>query len=82
MILRTNTINIPADWTLRPHFHIWPPQQHEAFLRILAHLVYFRTKQRHQPTPMEYADFMRRARWKAHHMPHRLKRVGNYLNVL
>ena len=63
MILRTNTINIPAEWTLRPHFHIWPPQRHGAILWILAHLVHFHTKQR-QPTPMECADFMRRARWK------------------
>jgi len=62
MILRTKLHHIPDDWPLRPHFHTWPPQRHGAVLRILAHLVYFRTQQRLQPTLQVYVDFMRRAR--------------------
>jgi hypothetical protein len=77
-----NKLQVPAEWPLRPHFHTWPPQRHGAILRILAHLVYYRTQHCHQQTLADYADFMRRARWKAYWLSHRLKRVGNYLTVL
>jgi len=81
IILRTNNLQVPAEWPLKPQFHTWPPQRHAANLGILAHLVYYRTQHCHQPTLADFADFMRRARWKAYRLPHRLKRVGNYLTV-
>ena len=60
--LRTNKLQVPAEWPLWSHFHIWPPQRHGAILWILAHLVHHRTQHCHQPTLADYADFMRRAR--------------------
>ena len=80
--LRTTITQIPAPWPLWPHFQIWPPQRYGAILWIIAHLVYYRTQRRHQLTLADYADFLRRARWKAYLLPHRPKRVGNYLTLL
>jgi hypothetical protein len=51
-------------------------------LWILAIIVYFRVQHPDQPTLLDYADFMRWARWKAHSLPQRLKKVGNYLAVV
>jgi len=34
-----------------------------------------------QLTLLVYADFLGRARWKAHYLPQRLIRVGNCLTV-
>jgi hypothetical protein len=31
---------------------------------------------------MDYADFLRRARWKAYNDNHRLAKIGTYLDVL
>jgi len=61
IILRTNELQVPAEWPLRPHFHTWPPQQHGTILWILAHLVYYRTQHCQQPTLADYADFMHQA---------------------
>jgi hypothetical protein len=71
-ILRINACYIPHDWLLRPHFHIWPRKRHEAVLRMLAFFVFFLVQHSDQPTLLDYADFMRRARWKAHSFPQRL----------
>ena len=79
--LHTNKIQVPAEGPLKPHFHTWPAQPHWAIPWILAHLVYYRNQHCHQPTLADFADFMRRARWKAYRLPHPLKRVGNYLTV-
>jgi len=48
---------------------------------MLAYFVYFRVQHADQPTLLDYADFMRRARWKAYSLPQRLQSVGNYLSV-
>jgi hypothetical protein len=48
---------------------------------MLAFFVFFRVQHSDQPTLLDYADYMRGARWKAHSLPQRLKRVGNYLTV-
>jgi hypothetical protein len=81
-ILRINACYVSDDWPLRPQFNLWPRQRHGAALWILAFFVYFRVQHPDQPTLLDYADFMRRARWKAHYLPQRLKKVGNYLTVL
>jgi hypothetical protein len=39
-------------------------------------------QEHNQSTLQDYVDFLRRARWKAHRLPQRQKRFGNYLNVL
>jgi len=49
---------------------------------MLAYFVYFRVQHADQRTLLDYADFMRRARWKAYSLPQRLQRIGNYLAVL
>jgi hypothetical protein len=49
---------------------------------MLAFFVFFRVQHSDQPTLLDYADYMRRKRWKAHSLPQRLKRVGNYLRVV
>jgi hypothetical protein len=81
VILRINACYIPDDWPLRPHFHIWPRQRHEAILWMVAFFVFFRVQHSDQATLSDYADFMRRARWKAHSLPQRIRRIGNYLTA-
>jgi len=81
-ILRMDPKYILPEWTVRPIFHIWPPQRHRAILWILAHTVYYRTQNWHRVSNIAYADFMRRARWKAYEMARRREKVGNYLEIL
>ena len=81
-ILHVNACYVSNDWSLRPHFILWPRQRHGAKLWILALFVYFRVQHPDQPTFLDYADFMQLARWKAHSLPQRLKNVGNCLTVL
>ena len=81
-ILRMNTCCVSDDWPFRPQFNLWPPQRHSAVVWILAFFVYFRVQHPDQPNLLNYADFMRRARWKAHSLPQRRMKVGNYLTVL
>jgi len=81
-MLRTNHSCIPDDWPLRPCFSFWPPQTHGVLLCVLAYFVYYRVQYSTTPTLQDFADFMRRARWKAHPLPQRCKRVGDYLTVL
>jgi hypothetical protein len=57
-----------------------PSQRHGAALWILA--FYFRVQHPNQHTLLEYADFTRRAHWKAQSLLQRPKKVGNYLAVL
>ena len=82
VILRSNAYHISNDWPLRPQFKFAPRQRHGAVLWMLAYFVYFRLQHADQPTLLDYADFMRRARWKAYSLPQRLQRIGNYLAVL
>ena len=81
-ILRSDAYHISDDWPLRPQFNLWPRQRHGAVLWILAFFVYFRVQHADQPTLLDYADFTRRARWKAHSLQQHLQRVENYLSVL
>ena len=81
IILRTNPLYISPEWTMRPQFHFWPPQRQGAILWVVAHLVYFRKQQR-RFSPIDYADYMRRARWKAYRRPQHREKVGRYLDIL
>ena len=65
-MLRTHPYLIPDDWPLRPGFSLWPPQRHGAVLWVLAYFVYYTVQYPATPTLQDFADFMRRARWKAH----------------
>jgi hypothetical protein len=38
-ITRTNSLNVPETWTLRPDVLIWPPQRHKAIMCMLEHVV-------------------------------------------
>jgi len=64
-IIRLDPKYILPEWTVRPSFHFWPPQGHLAILWILAHVVYsyYCTQHWHRLSTIDYADFMRRARW-------------------
>jgi hypothetical protein len=73
---------IPNEWPLRPTCNIWPPKKRRAVLWILAHFVFFRSRHHTHPTMVDYADFMRRARWKTQHVPEKQRFLGNYLEVL
>ena len=81
-MLRTHPCHIPEDWSLRPHLNLWPLQRHGAVLWVVAHFVFYRVQHTAMPTLQDFADFMRRARWKTHPLPQRRKRVGGYLIVL
>jgi hypothetical protein len=81
-MLRSDPRHIPADWLLRPHFQLWPPQRHRAILWTLANLVLYRLQRQRTLTLHDYLDFLRRAKWKTYQMPGRLKCVGNYLETL
>ena len=81
-MLHNNSSCIPNDWPLRPCFSFWPPQKHGAVLWILAYFVYYRVQYPTMTNLQDFADFMRRARWKVHPLPLRCKRVGDYLTVL
>jgi hypothetical protein len=82
MMLRTAPRHIPPEWTLHPVFHIWPPQRRGAILWLLAQMVYFCIQNRQLLTRTDYADFLGRARWKAHQKARRWERIGNYLVLL
>ena len=78
-ILQTDPKHVLPEWTVCPTFYFWPPQRHGAIQWILSHIVYYRTQLRYQVSLAEYADFMRRARWKVfqaarrRNSPHTLK---------
>jgi hypothetical protein len=82
MMLRTAPRHIPPEWTLRPVFHICPPQRRGAILWFLAQMVYFSIQHRKLLKGTDYADFLRRTRWKAYQKARRRERIGNYLVLL
>jgi hypothetical protein len=45
-------------------------------------LFFFRATLRVRLKLMDYADFMRRARWKAYGVPQRVRFIGHYLEVM
>ena len=78
---RTDPRRIPADWSLRPQFQLWPAQRHRAILWALEHLVLYRMQQQRHLSPLDSVDFMRRARWKSYRAARRMQKVGNYLSI-
>jgi len=82
IILRMDPKYTLPEWTVRPSFHFWPLQRHRTILWILAHMIYYRTKHWHRVSTIDYADFMRRAQWKAYQTTRRCEKVGNYLEIL
>jgi len=82
IIHRMDPKYILPEWTVRPSFRFWPPQRYRAILWILAHMIYYRTQQWNRVSAIDYADFMRRARWKAYQTTRRRERFGNCFVVL
>jgi hypothetical protein len=81
-ILRTDPKYVLPEWTLHPYFQFWPPQKHGAILWIFAHMVHYLMQHRGRLTLADYADFLRRTRWKIYHKSRRRDHVGNYLAIL
>ena len=79
-ILSTQPANVRPEWTVRPCFQFWIPQRHGAVLWLLAHMIYYRLQRR--VTSDDYADFLRRARWKVYQKARRQDKVGDYLCML
>jgi hypothetical protein len=48
-----------------PTFPLLAPPATWGNSMIIAHLIYYRIQRRRLPSPIDYADYMRRARWKA-----------------
>jgi hypothetical protein len=69
-------------WTIPPDFDFWPPQRKQEILWIISHMVYYCVNNWLQPKDTDYADFLRRSRWKAYQKAQRRERIGNYLIVL
>jgi hypothetical protein len=80
--LRTSPRNINTKWTISPDFNFWPPQRKQAILWIIAHMVYYCVNNWQQPVDTDYADFLRRSRWKAYRKAQRRERIANNLIVL
>ena len=81
-LLRMDPRQIPAEWTLRPTFHFWPPQKHAAMIWIIAHQVAYRMQTQKRLSLLDFTDFLRRTRWKAYNQTARRHTAGNYLDVL
>ena len=64
-----------------PSIDLGPPQR-RAILWILAHMVYYSQHKRNQLSLTDFADFLRRARWKTHQRARRQERVGRYLSAV
>ena len=79
---RTNSVNVPETWTIKPDFQIWPPQRHKAIMWMISQLVNYHMQGQRRKSLEDYIDFMRRARWKAESRTARQKAVGNYLSIL
>ena len=58
------------------------PAATASVLWTLAHLVWYCLQGQRRQSILDYIDFLRRSRWKAYQRPHRLQRIGNYLDVL
>ena len=82
LILRTSPRNINQEWTIRPDFNIGPPRRKQASMRLIAHMVYYCVNHWQQLMATDYADFLRRAKWKAYQKAQRRDRIANYLVVL
>jgi hypothetical protein len=53
-----------------------------SWVRILAHMLWFRTRERATLSAQDYMDYLRTARWKAERQPGRWEHLGNYLTIL
>jgi hypothetical protein len=78
-ILCMDPRHIPPDWPIRPAFQFWSPQRQAAILWIIAHLVDYRLQSNRR---LFLKDFLRRARWKAHHRSCKRPNTGRYLDLL
>jgi hypothetical protein len=65
-----------------PQLSQWPRTRQVALLWILAHMTYCVTQRKNRLSLMDYADFLRRVRWKAYNDNHRFAKIGTYLEVL
>jgi hypothetical protein len=81
-ILRVDHRQIPQSWTTRPDFRHWPPQRQSAVLWIMAHLVQYRLLTQRRLSLQDYADFMRRSRWKLYQHTRRPRPTGRYLDAI
>jgi hypothetical protein len=45
-------------------------------------MAYFVTHHKDKLSLMDYADFLRRARWKAYNNNHRIAEIGTHLDIL
>ena len=79
IMLRTSPKHIPPEWTIMQSFDMGSPQRRWAILWVLAHMVYYNQHNRNQLSLVDYADFLRRARWKTYQRARRQERVVNYL---
>ena len=66
LMLHTDPTNIPPEWTIMPSFDVGPPQRRRAILWVLAHMIHYSQHKRTQLSLTDFADFLRRARWKTH----------------
>ena len=72
----------PQAWTIRPDFQHWSPHSQYAVFWIMAHLVQYRLLTQRRLSPLDYVDFMCRARWKLYHHSRRPRVTGWYLDVI
>jgi hypothetical protein len=78
---RTAPTYVPAEWTLRPTFQVWPPSRQAAIMWIIAHFVEYKLQLHRCHTLLDYTAYLRRARWKAHRtLPKHT--TGKYLEIL
>jgi len=78
-ILRVHPKYISEEWTLRPIFHYWPPQNQAAIVWIVAHQVAYRLQTQRRLSLADYMEFLKRARWKEYHRATKKPTVGRYL---
>jgi hypothetical protein len=81
-ILLVQQQHISEEWTLRPIFHLWPPQRQAAIVWIVAHLVTYQLQTQRRLPLADYIDVLKRARWKEYHRKSKHPLVGRYLEVL
>jgi len=81
MLLPTDPLHTPPEWTTRQSINVGPPER-RAILWILAHMVYYSQHKGNQMSLTDFADFLRRVRWKTYQRTRRHERVGKYLMLL
>jgi hypothetical protein len=82
LILWTDQKHIPRTWTIRPDFHHWSEQKHNAILWLIATLVQYRLKKHRRLSLIDYMDFLQRSKWKLYQRSSRRRPTGRYLELL